>query len=780
MTDEHQTEPVAFLSEMHRLFQFGRLAELVRMVQNAPTPCAMVPEVRLLLARSLADQGRFDQAETAYVELLLLTDVDESLAWEARLWRAFLEISRTGVIAPTLSEGEAALAWVQGDSSRLRIAALARDLTGRALAIATKWYLQPVEAREEAQKLLVIAVQHYRYCEEGDRALAVTLKRGQIMRQRPQAQDTAARALFEEVQAEAEACGNLVRSAEATLRLAESALEAMFEQRRAVGDFSRELAAYQRALDLYQRAGHALGPADVLLSLGQRLVNGGLDGSAPLRQALHVYDEEHNLAGTYEVLSSLSMWYVCQGDLAQAWQCHQQLAALATEMGFLPGQARAAMGIGDYYFRRGAYANALAAYEQARILASVPVTPALIALSLANTYTIMNLPERAESACRKAISIFQSVGAAENLSLAYYILGNVLTKRGNWSGAIAVWYDGLAVDEARQNQLAQAEKLLLIAQATVMQRYRPNGPPIPEAVYDQSIALYDQAITLLRASGEPAAAGVIANAYQLQGQTAQTCARPLDALRYLEQARDAYAALEMEYQVANTNAILGLLCYDLSGRGSIDLYAEAAACYKQALQYFEQADMRDITWKVRYYLALTAFRQGVLALTGDQQRHFWLWASSLLAEASEDIDLIRGQFVELNPTGTQDARLALVADKDHVYTFAVQLHYHYLRDRDGALRWLGRLQGRAFLDALATTPLRTPTLRDSSLLEQEAALLAARARASTQAEAVNLGEQLYALWEIMASDPAASEYLTLRRGSPLDAEQVRALLHQEP
>jgi tetratricopeptide (TPR) repeat protein len=514
----------------------------------------------------------------------------------------------------------------------------------------------------------------------------------------------------------------------------------------------------------------------VRCSLGCRLINAGFDGRDALQQALRIYRETDHLVGIQEVLSALGTWYLRQGNLDAARDCHQQLATLTHEMGFLLGQATAAMAMGDYFFRRGDYARALAAYEQAQALAVPVALQALIALNRANTATLMNMPERAEAACREALARLQPTGRADQRSLAYYILGNARTRQGDWAGAIAVWREGLAIDEASQNWLGQAEKLQAIAQATVMHHYQPGGPPIPDPVYAEAMRLYEAAIARLHNQRDQSAAAVIANTYQLQGQTAITCGRPLDALRYLEQARDAYAHLDMAMQTANTDAMLGLLCYDLGGRGHPDLYGESERFYMQALDYYLTAGMRDTAWKVRFYLALTTFRRGVLSHTPDDQQEYWHQTVDRLNEASQDIDHIRGHFIDRDAVATESGRLALVADKDKVYTFAVQFHYQYLHDAQGAFTWLERLKGRAFLDHLATTPIRTPDLAHPALIAQERALLDALRRSATQTEGIRLSDQLHALWTQMAHDGAATEYVALRRGRPLLWYEMRALL----
>ncbi|MDQ6662161.1 MAG: hypothetical protein M3Z24_14500, partial [Chloroflexota bacterium] len=115
-----------------------------------------------------------------------------------------------------------------------------------------------------------------------------------------------------------------------------------------------------------------------------------------------------------------------------------------------------------------------------------------------------------------------------------------------------------------------------------------------------------------------------------------------------EQACNVYASFGLAMQCATSYTLLGLFYYDLGNRGNTDLYAEAVRCYGQALNYFRQARMLDIAWKILLYLALTLFHLGRLALTGDEQKTYWHRAAALESDSvvTEYVMLRRG-----NPVG---------------------------------------------------------------------------------------------------------------------------------
>jgi len=724
-------------------------------------------------------QGHYRQASDVAAQILLAAASDENnVVQEIRMWHAFLYAYLQGDPALAIVEGRRALELLPSDVSMSHSRAQIQVLLGKAIALASEWGLIVAGEMVEARNLVSEAAQSYWHANAQDESLSALLSLGQLYTMGFEADREKVRAVYQQVSERALKEGNAMRLADATLRLAELDFGSTQEQTSG-HHHGLDTSSYQRAMDLYRQAGHVLGPADVWLSLGSHMVDSGYDGTSALQQAIELYRQEDNLMGIYSAQRALSTWYARQGNLDQAREYHRQSAAVAQEMGFPLGQATAYLGLGDYYYRSGDYARALASCEQAENLVQQPSVSAMVGLSLANIYTSMHLLDRAESACHSVIATFAPAGPSGRLSLARFILGNVLSSKGDWAAAAAAWREGLAEDEIRKDRTSQAEKLQCIAQATVMQHYRPEGPPVPEAACEEAMSLFAQSIAVLQCRQDPQAAALIANTYQLQGQATLTCGRPAESAHYLELAANIYSAIAMEMQAAITNILVGLLYYDLANRGQSDLYARAASRYEAALRYFQHVQMREMSWKVRFHLSLVSFHQGRLALTAEEQQKFWRYAASCLEDASNDIELVRGGFVASNQLVAQATRLGLVSDKGNVYIIAIRLYFRYLHDKKKAFQWLERLKGRAFLDSLALTPLRPPQKVDEALLAREESLLESLHSATNQTEVVALNEQLHAIWDQMATNRKAAEYVALRQGKTVEWADLPALLQTE-
>lgn len=764
------------LEAIQRSFYQGQLPATIQQALQGPIPPEQIVPIRLLLLRSLLLQGRYRQAEQICTALLEnIPNEQNDLSHEIRCWSAFLQIYLVSDPLPSISVARTLLLEMQTSSlSTARV----KILLGKMLALAANWLLLPATVMQEARAVLGEALQHYRAAQAQQDTFEVLLSLGQFFLAEPALDRSKARSLFLQAQEEGRAAGDLVQQAKAQCCLAELDFDEKQETDAKITAIALDVSSYQVAHDLFEQAGCVLGIADVLLSLGRRLLQNGHDGTQFLQEALKRYQQEENLLGIYSAVNGLGSWYVQQGILPRAFEYHQQSVEITQEMGFPLGQAISAMALGDYYSRVANYAKALSYYEQAESLVMLRVVGAMVGLLLANAYLLMRLPDRAMSASQRAIDVLCSAGPSANLSLARYIRGIALTGKGDWAGAIVVWREGLTEDGQRKDWLSMAQKLQCIAQALVMQYSIPGGPPVPEEAYAESMTTYTQAIALLGTSQDPQSLAVIANTYQLQGQSAIACNRPADANTYLERARDLYGKLHLAMQFATTTVMIGLLYYDLGKRGGVDAYQHAIRYYEEALDYFRQARMLDWTWKLAFFIAQILFISGNQALTGEERHQQWQKAIIFLENAAADIEFVRGTFIETSTIATQEAQVGLLSDKEKVYECGILLH-RSINDVSGAFTWLERLKGRSFLDALALTelhpPIQTSALIDALLAREREAFSVLR-QTKTQTEAVEIIERLHRLWDEMSADPTTREYVALRRGEPRTKSDIDALL----
>lgn len=315
------------LVEGWRLFHLGQLPDAIHLAQTVTSSEELAPQAQLLLVRCQLEQGYFRQAETICSQVLATLPSNSELAWEMRLRRAFLQIYLAGNLIPIAKENRAALA----ENQSLRLKALAQDLLGRGKAIAVVWHLAPTSDLVEAKNLVALAVSNYNDAGDTDAALAALLKLGQLQLLCTPNPDTAT-SIFQQASDKAREVNNTVRQAEAALRLAELDFDAILAQRAVNPEIQVDSTLYHQAMTLYEAVGHALGPADVLLSLGSRMIKAGFDGSDAVQQAIQIYRQQDNCTGLLNALIDLSTWYLQQGQINQSLDCRQDAERIAQEM----------------------------------------------------------------------------------------------------------------------------------------------------------------------------------------------------------------------------------------------------------------------------------------------------------------------------------------------------------------------------------------------------------------------------------------------------------------
>jgi tetratricopeptide (TPR) repeat protein len=764
-------QPSDSICEAKRLYRLARIPAAIELLETLPPTSAR----NLLLLRCLTEQGKFAQASALTNELPTSNTPEIAETQEFYLRQAFLQACHTGNTSQLISLCNETLTNPQPHPS---IKALVHDLQGRSTTLMIILGNAPPSMLIQSTNNLIDAVQAFMQVGDLEAALSSLMQLGHTYLLSIPPDPKIAQAFFEQAHDQAANTQHFAYQAEALLRLAELHFDETLSQPNFEPNQLLEFHLYEKALNLYKSIEHALGIASTLLSFGSRLTNFGFDGTEQLHQALQIYQQQDNHQGIFKVLTELSGWHLKQGQVVESFNYRQQALEIAKVMGSPLCQSTTYLALADYYFRTAAYAQALANYEQVLAQFNFPNLWVTTQFGLANTYTQMNLPFRAAKACEQVITFLQPKGASPSLSLAYEILGNSLNAKKQWQAAIAAWQASRELDQVLQDPVKQAEKLGYVAQATILRHYCSEGGSIPEVDYVAGMQLFEQAITSLEEIKTPQAAAALAETFQLRGQVFATCGRFHDAISDLENARNTYAAINYEMQTAITDTLIGLLCHKLIQSANSELFDNARAYYQLALAYFQKSNMREVTWKVNYYIADIAFLQGFQAPSAEEQTNLWHEAAAWLQAADKDINFVRRGWVGNDPIEREILRLGLVANKEKLYNFAIRLTHKHLCDNRTAFNWLEQFKGRVFVDGLATTVLRPPVLVDPTLHQREQSLLAALNQAPSQTVALELNEQLNGIWQQLATYPEASEYVALRQAQPLCWETLQAILQE--
>jgi hypothetical protein len=115
--------------------------------------------------------------------------------------------------------------------------------------------------------------------------------------------------------------------------------------------------------------------------------------------------------------------------------------------------------------------------------------------------------------------------------------------------------------------------------------------------------------------------------------------QPLNALKYLNRARDAFSSLGLQKEVALTDGLTGLALLEASKLSGAQLLDEAMSALQRSLDHFVRASQPRITWKLRYYLAVALLLRSQQSAEPMHRENYRQMAIGFLEEASIESSL---------------------------------------------------------------------------------------------------------------------------------------------
>jgi hypothetical protein len=134
----------------------------------------------------------------------------------------------------------------------------------------------------------------------------------------------------------------------------------------------------------------------------------------------------------------------------------------------------------------------------------------------------------------------------------------------------------------------------------------------------------------------------LGKALHIHAQLAILAKQPLNALKYLNRARECFGELGLEREVALTDGLIGLALLEASKQSGARLLDEAIGALQRSLDFFVREGQVTVTWKIRYYLAVAYIlksQQSGDPLHRDAHRQM---AAGFLEEASGESSVMTG------------------------------------------------------------------------------------------------------------------------------------------
>ena len=761
------------LSQLRFYVHRGVYSELTNYADELPPTFKQTPLVSLELSRAFLRQGRPMNAEAVLTSANLATATPgEQLI--LTLEKASLSIYRQMAIQSALQAAQAAFAAAETQSIDPAERAEADRVHIRILLTAATYFEISPEQGQQARDRLPAIARILQQAGRIDEALA--------------AQFTYAERL-DDTNARINALAQVASPAIASHRpdLAGEAHCVRAEQMLSAGAPSDEiLETLAQAKALYTEANHTYGWIDVQKIQARLDIDRNLASPEALEACLTAYQQVEFPRGMLNVLMDLSQLAHDQGDTAKAIRYRQQMIGLAEAMGM--GLARDSFQTAqvDLLMRNADYGGAIELCQAAIATHPPAMSQAGYEQLLASAYSFIDNLEAACTHGRQAIVMYESIGAIDSASDAVMKLTSDLSsfsQEAAWQEAKQLLEAWIAKDEARADWEAAVNKREMQAQIHIQQFfYSPeNQGQLP--LLDLAEGVIQATEVLTQHLPPRQAQRRLANLHQLRGQIYQGRGDEDSVIQTWQSALQLYEAAGQAMEVANCHYILGAIHLNRANQQLMPNFGTAESHFREALIYYDSAGMREKAADTRFMFA-RLYTNASVQVAQELGNQMLDAAIDHLADGESDYDAIRREFTAGHSVlDVQGGKRALIAKSQRIYELALEILCLFRPDPISAWKWAQRAKARALSDVLGTGAVPPARILgelahypDSLQLIQQERELVARLNHVSPGVRLELRGELNGLWQRMMQDAHLGDYLELRLGLAIDANDLAALL----
>jgi tetratricopeptide (TPR) repeat protein len=457
------------------------------------------------------------------------------------------------------------------------------------------------------------------------------------------------------------------------------------------------------------------------------------------------FSKQGNLEGAARALTNLSVAYTDQMDYKNAIDCLEKSGNIYLQMQDIPGLAVTARNIASLILARGEWKKALAQFEESRNLYKQCEDRhgyAAVTSTMAQIYTDLGEYEKATHLFYESNTAYKECGDMKGYAMS---LGN--------SGRLLY----------AQNQLEEAEFVYKIALHILSQTDDREGI---SKISNNLGVLYgklgrvkeaEEAFELAEAAGVKIGdktAGM--DALLNKGTMYLRLGKLEEALQSLNKGLKMAKDMDHPERYGQALGNIGLALLD-SGKA------------RESLVYFEEAKNVFAKLGAEIEVAFTYENLGdAYRDSGNQNKAYKHYEKSISL-----LEQMRGSFIE--ESTKLNFQHHIVTVYDHMINLCLQIG-----DKIDAYEHAGRSKSRAFIDILAAASISPPDIIPLELLKKEEKHLTSLRQiynkqvSSRDVDTEELSGKLEDIYNrIEKIDP---EYAFLRRGRPLDFDQVRKLL----
>jgi tetratricopeptide (TPR) repeat protein len=266
---------------------------------------------------------------------------------------------------------------------------------------------------------------------------------------------------------------------------------------------------------------------------------------------------------------------------------------------------------------------------------------ATVGLNLSAIFQTSGQYKKGEEFSRKLEVFFNERGLLKQAGQAAFSEGACSAGLGDWTAAYDGWKRAMSYDVQAGDEISAAERKGAMAQAIAMDEFSKSKTISPEGMKNVRELLDSASRALATTVSNPEHIKAEAKILQTYAQLSIIGQVPVEGLKHLQRARNLYLALEMSREAALMDALSGLALLEVAKRGSPQMYEEAGHSLQRALNYFSLVEHTPIRWKIKYYLALSAYFHSQTKPRDEDKMQWRATAAEWLRDALADSELVR-------------------------------------------------------------------------------------------------------------------------------------------
>jgi tetratricopeptide (TPR) repeat protein len=359
-----------------------------------------------------------------------------------------------------------------------------------------------------------------------------------------------------------------------------------------------------------------------------------------IERALELFKESSYRSGEFESLLILANAAVENDHHAKAHRIFSQAVQVSVEGGFLYGRGIALLGAFQSVAMSG---DTEAAQKLAKELLGLCKKPLFLGAFGLNVVAALQLVGDLSAATRLATTCekhFITIGIHSLAGQASFMLGASHAESGKWRLARSAWKRALTCDELRRSHISACDKRAALAQAVAMVDFSERG-----ALSDATLGEIDRLRSvseksLLPFGSSSVALVALARSLHVHAQLDILAKRSVEALKSLSKAREIFAQLGLEKEVALSDALNGLALLEASKDRGGDIVEEAVAALQRSLDYFAAMGSTRLLWKLHYYLTVAGVMRSQLASDAMVRERWRQMSIGWLKSAERDVQLL--------------------------------------------------------------------------------------------------------------------------------------------